>query len=491
MAPPVRLDNRKPPDLPDDIFAGWLGDMINAVSLATETPRELSAMAVLGILGTVCQKRFAIRPEPGYFESLAIWAVCALLPGNRKSAVMSELVRPLIAWERRKTTEVGEERKRIESKRKTAEARIAELRSSAKKKNGAEFHDAMEAIADEEAAVPELPELPRLFAQDVTPERLGSLLAENGERMGIISDEGGPIDMMKGRYSNNGVLNLDVFLQGHAGSSVRVDRGSRGPVVLNHPALSMALSPQPDVLAGLTSHPGFRGRGLLARWLFAIPVSRLGYRNLEPHPIPGGIRDYYNRSIEALADIPANMMNGEEVSRILYPTADAWRVWKEWQREVELMMRSGGRLENLTDWAGKLPGATARIAGLLHCADYATCAESVLEVQAETMERAVRFARFLLEHALIAFDVMGADPGMEVAQRLWSVIEANRSDTFSANDAWHPLRGTYKRAKDAEPGFEVLIEHSYIEELHTADLRKPGRPSRRFRVNPLIVEMWK
>ena len=90
--------------------------------------------------------------------------------------------------------------------------------------------------------------------QDITPEKLGQTLAENGERLAIVSDEGGVFDIMAGRYSN-GVPNLDVYLQSHAGGAVRVDRGNRPPVMMNHPALTIALSPQPDVLRGLTEKP--------------------------------------------------------------------------------------------------------------------------------------------------------------------------------------------------------------------------------------------
>jgi hypothetical protein len=490
MGPPIPLDARKAPEMPQGVFIGWHGAMIEAESRAHETPPELAAMLSLAVLASVSQKRFVVRPEKGYFETLALWVVCALLPGNRKSAVLIDLARVLIKWERRQAAKVGEERKIAESKRKTQEARVSELRAIAKKKEGVDFANAMDEIATLDAQLVEIPEVPRLFCQDITPERLGSLLAENMERMTILSDEGGIFDLLGGRYSD-GVPNLDLVLQSHNGSPVRVDRGGRPPVVLNHPALSMGLSPQPGVLAGLTKHRGFRDRGLLARALYAVPASRLGYRTLEPCPVPDDVRNAYESAVESLADVPPDIVNGEEKSRVLYLSPVATAAWKSWQREVEQMMREGGRLEHLTDWGGKLPGATARIAGLLHLADNASCPGSCMEIPASPMERAITFARWLVEHALITFDLMGADEGMEAARKLWKAIEAKRQPTFKAADAWIPLKGTFKRAKDAEPGFEVLTEHNYIEELHSADRGKPGRPSRKFRVNPAIVEGWK
>ena len=80
---------------------------------------------------------------------------------------------------------------------------------------------------------------PRLWTGDVTPERLQNLLAEHGERMSVLSDEGGIFEIMSGLY-NNGQANIDVFLKGHAGSSVRVDRGGRR-IIKKYPSLSFGL----------------------------------------------------------------------------------------------------------------------------------------------------------------------------------------------------------------------------------------------------------
>jgi hypothetical protein len=68
-----------------------------------------------------------------------------------------------------------------------------------------------------------VPALPRLVADDVTPEAAASLLAEQGGRLAVLSAEGGIFATMAGRYSG-GVPSLEVFLKGHAGDLLRVDR---------------------------------------------------------------------------------------------------------------------------------------------------------------------------------------------------------------------------------------------------------------------------
>ena len=67
-------------------------------------------------------------------------------------------------------------------------------------------------------------------------------MAANNERMSILSDESGILEILAGRYSN-GVPNLDLFLQGHAGSPVKVNRGSRPSIVWIRPLDPWIIAP--------------------------------------------------------------------------------------------------------------------------------------------------------------------------------------------------------------------------------------------------------
>jgi hypothetical protein len=62
---------------------------------------------------------------------------------------------------------------------------------------------------------------------DVTAEALTSFLAEQGGRAAVISTEGGIFDIIAGRYSKS--PNMDIYLKGHSGDEVRVDRKGRPP----------------------------------------------------------------------------------------------------------------------------------------------------------------------------------------------------------------------------------------------------------------------
>ena len=156
-------------------------------------------------------------------------------------------------------------------------------------KNNDEKQKLRQDIKDIEAETRELHPLilPRLLCDDVTAEKVASLLAENDGRLAIMSPEGDIFDLMAGRYSKNGP-NLGVFLKGHAGDDLRVGRVNKDRLAefVHKPALSMGLTVQPGVLCGLIAQPKFRSRGLLGRFLYSLPESRLGHRKINAQAVP-------------------------------------------------------------------------------------------------------------------------------------------------------------------------------------------------------------
>jgi hypothetical protein len=119
----------------------------------------------------------------------------------------------------------------------------------------------------------QVPTAPRLLVDDVTTEKLAALMADNNGRIGVLSAEGGIFQTIAGRYKDKGTESLDLYLKGHSGDDMPIDRIGRPTKHLHAPALTMAVAVQPDVLAGLAAHPSFRGLGLLARFDYACPAA--------------------------------------------------------------------------------------------------------------------------------------------------------------------------------------------------------------------------
>ena len=488
----VPLDAPNLPRLDLAHLPGWAGDYASALAADTETPPELAAGMILVTCATAAARRLRVMVKPGYFEPCNLWAVVALPPGNRKSAVQSAATAPLVAWERDQSEIMVPEITRITSERKTLEARAKEKRNkAAREKDDNKAKELAREAADLEAELPEVPMPPQIWTSDATPERLGSLLAEHGECMAWLSSEGGIFDLLQGRYSN-GIPNLDLVLKAHSGDPERVDRGSRSAVYLRSPRLSIGLSPQPDVLRGLAAKPGFRGRGLLGRFLYLLPLSPLGFRALQSKPVPEGVDDAYAAGLRAMLDWePAEDEHGDEQPHLLRLSEDAHAEWHKFALEIEKQMRPGRELEHFTDWAGKAPGAAARLAGVLHGIKHAHGRPWEATITLETMNAALEIIAVITRHSLAALDMMGADPTIAAARLVWDWIERGRLARFTVREAFNALRGTFPRVAKLREALEALEERGYVEVIEPPR-DGPGRPpSPTVRVRPEIARAWR
>jgi 5S rRNA maturation endonuclease (ribonuclease M5) len=483
---PISLQSTTLPPWPDDVFPGQIQTFVSGLAVSTETPPELSALMVLAALSAAAQGKYRVRVKADYLEPVNVWTCAGLPPGSRKTAVQGAATAPLSAWEKVQRDIAEPAIKQAQSNHATQTERIGQLRKMAGKAKGADFDSLKKEIAQLEAELPKIPTAPQVWAQDVTPENLGTIMADNSERMAILSDESGIFDILAGRYSG-GIPNLDLFLQGHAGSPVRVNRGSRPPVFMQNPALTFGLSPQPDVLRGLTEKPSFRGRGLLGRFLYALPASNLGYRTLDARPMLGDTVARYEGILTLMLNQEMGSdKDGNPCPHILKISSDALQVWQTFAHKVEAMQREGGTFFHLVDtgWPGKFPGAVARIAALLHIARHAMGRPWEHEISLEDMAAALRLADALSAHALAVFDLMGADPALDGARVVLRWIEREGKPEFTFRDCHYAHKTRFKRAAELEPIMDVLTERHYI---RPRVAKVAHRPSRILEVNPAML----
>jgi hypothetical protein len=479
---PIPLLARTVPDIQPEWIPGALGDMAVAVAKATETPLEMPVLLGMPVVSCCLAGKVEVEVELGYWEPVNIYAAPTMESGNRKTAVVNEMTRPLSDYESAERKRLEPETKRATNKRKTLEARIDWLR----RKVAAKGTDTtlIQEIADIEESLPDIPRVPQLWSQDITPEKLAALLQDHHERMGIFSDEGDLFDLLAGRYTG-GVPNFDIFQHGHSGSPVRVNRISRPPVFLEKPLLSIGLSPQPAVLERLGDTPAFRGRGLLARFLYALPPSPVGIRRLEPEPCPAEIREAYRQLIFRLVKLTPPSSNGIWQPWHLKLSAEAYQTWKRFQREAEALMKDGGKLQYLRDWGSKLPGAVARVAGVFHAVIEDPTQNAV--IHHDTMQRAVLLGTALIGHALAAFDLMELDPTFEDGRRILAWIKREGHQTFTLRECFRAHQSRFKRVDRIRPAVRLLVEHGY---LRLGPQPKAAcRPSEHYEVNPQTAEV--
>lgn len=279
-------------------------------------------------------------------------------------------------------------------------------------------------------------------------------------------------------------------MKAHSGDSVRVDRRGRSEHI-EHPTLTIGLTVQPAVIRGLADEPNFRGQGLLARFNYSMPRSTVGHRQVAPLPCSESICKDFKYVIAALAQIePLSDPDGRSVPRMLYLTANANNLLKEFETELEPKLAEDGDLGMLADWAGKLSGTIVRLTGILWLIEKADeLSPWPDKIGAEVMQRAITIGRYLIEHARAAFAEMGADEQVENAKRLFRWIEKTRAREFTRRDAHQAHRARFKTVDEIDPALDLLEAHNYIRARidPNAD-RRPGRKaSQAYDVNPFLA----
>jgi replicative DNA helicase len=490
--PPVPFRQFNLPPFPTHVFPGWLRNFVEAEAIATQTPMDLSGMLSFSVLATTCQKKFVVQVKSGWIEPTNIYTGTALPPGNRKSADFADMVEPLEEYEEAEAARMAPEIAAAQTRFKILESRLHDKQTAASKAKTMEEQVQFEQEAIQmakELAQMSVPVAPRLLADDATPERLTTLIRDQGGRMAVMSPEGDVFELMAGRYSKNGAPNFAVYLKGHSGDTLRVDRTGRPSEYVKRPTLTVGFAIQPDVIRGLSQKEGFRGRGLLARFLFSLPESLLGHRDPNAPEVPNGIRAIYRRNVLALLGLPfAKDEQGNPSAHYLKLDPSARAALLQFAADLEPKIAPLGELGSIADWAGKLVGAVARISGLLHVALHISDYEPwAIPIELTTIEKAILVGHYLIPHARAAFSEMGADPAVEEARHILSWIKKKHQSTIKKRDIFEGTKGRFKRAEDLDKPLDVLLEHEYLRQMAGPERRGPGKPpSPVFEVNPFI-----
>jgi replicative DNA helicase len=484
--PPTPFTVVSVPTFPLDALPRWLAAYVGAVARSTQTPVSLAALLALAVVATTSARRVVLHIWDDWTEPINIFVLVVLPPANRRSAVFSEMVAPLLAFEVEAAKKLAPEIKAAETARRIVEQALKKAEDAAARAESAErtnLQNKAEVLASELAGMPS-PLSPRLMVDDCTPERLASLMYLHAGRMSVMSPEGGVFEVMSGRYSASGTPNIDIFLKGHAGDAVLTDRVGRPPERIERPALTVAVTPQPVVLRGLMARPGFRGRGLLARWIFDVPASLVGRREIRPPGVPTPLRaEYQQRITDLLEQWPTD--EDEPMALTLSPGASD--LLEAFATKTEPRLGESGDLGHIADWGGKLVGLVARLASNLHLAAHAGDPELMSEeIEAMTMAAAIKIGEYAVAHALAAFADMGADPEVEDARQVWAWIERQSGESLTKRQIFEGIKGRFHRVEMLESPLKVLEEFGYLRPVTAVKRTGPGRlPSPVFKVNPL------
>lgn len=495
-SPPLPLHERAPAFPISTAFpAGTepVRDYVEAIATAFQVPIDLPAMLVPAAIGLSMAQVVVIRLGPEWAQPPNHYNAVLMEPGNRKSGPFHEICQPIVAWEQsegeRQAPAIAEYtartdimRRRCERLKDLASGKVSPRRNS-DEPTGREAEQ--EAIALEQELAERKPMMPpQLIIGDVTPDEVARVLAANGERTGVFSDESEAIEVFLGRYGDK--PNIQIYNKGYDGSPHRVNRVSRSAVLLKRPLISTGLVIQPEGVRDLLSNQKAKGTGLVARFAMALPRSLLGHRTINPAAISPVLREKWGGAVLALLQQELSPDGPLEVR--LSPEASV--AFHDFCAHIEPELSWCGEFAafNMQDWGGKLCGRIGRIALTLHGLRYGLgFQDSLLEpVSKETMTAAIAWAPYLIEHAKITMGWLGIDQTSVNARRVLAWIARTNTDRFTKQACFTGVRNAHiMLADEVNEPLGLLCDLHYLRRLPDPAQRERGRPaSPEFVVNP-------
>lgn len=494
FVPFVPPDENKLSVFPFDSLPPSLCLYSKQIEESLQVVNEMISPVLLGTVSMCIQGNYCISPKQDWKESLNLYTMTVNRPSEKKTPVLKEILAPIYDYVGR----VNKERQPLITEYQIKKNILTRKIESSLKKVGSvgtkgtkgtkgmietisedEIIDMQnELIALEEDAVKPV----TLLADDVTTEALVKLMSENNERIAIASAEGGIFGMLAGRYSTQ--PNLDIFLKGYSGEAYTSHRVSGRVEVLREPLITLILMVQPTVLMEALNNKEFRERGLMARFLYSMPGSKVGKRRYRTVPIDEKVRKEFHDLIDELLECQT-----WRHEKVIYLSEEADRLGEEFFNEIETTLYS--EYEEMGDWIGKLYGQTMRIAGLLHVVKYRLGAAEV-KVEADTMRNAINIGRYYLEHAKAVFMLSGMYdlPEVKNAKYILKRIDSTGLTQISKRDV-------YRLCKNKE-GFETVDSEAFVTGLGELRRRgyvkiekdKPagGRPTEIVVLNPLYLQ---
>jgi hypothetical protein len=417
------------PEFPVEAFSPSGRKMVESVAKVNQVDVGLPASIYISVLST-CLSKKAIVDLGTHKEPVNIFTCPILDSGERKTSTMRIITSPIYEYHEKKKDETLEDT-----------------------------------------------EPPTYIVDDITTEALGKLMAENEERMSVVSSEGGIFGIMAGRYNEKG-SNFDIYLKGHAGDPWSTHRIGRKSQSMDSPSLTVCLTVQRDVIKEIGRNKGFRGRGLLARFLYCYCKHKVGYRTRQNKTISETILQEYKKRIFKLMDIPLSL-------QVFKLSPDAQDEWDKFYNNIESEMLPKEPMSGIKDWGSKLPGAVARISGLLHVARYGRKAPDK-PISVNIVNGSIAIGNYYREHALATFGLMKEDPQIESAKKILEYLIQHRPDKFKGRDILRH-KSVFKSMDVVTPGLKLLVERNYIRGLETKTTTGIGRPEATvYEVNPYI-----
>lgn len=449
VTPPQPLPEQRTVDasFPAHVFPIGAQRWIEEFAAAYGRHSCVGGAMLLGDLSICEHGKFIVRRHDDHVEPLNLYQLIIMSSGKLKSPMQDTALRSIKELEKRLQEDYLEQEKSRAIERRVLKRRIAEIEKSAAKNGGVK--EAVKAIAEIEANMPNKVALPQLLTFKFTPEGLEKAAAEQG---GCIAIAGAELGSLKKIQANKD----DFILQAWSGESF-VSSKVKNPIRIERPSLSILIATQEMTSLKLLDDVALQEDGLVARFMCLVPPDMpsdaLGgsvTRAMSPETC-----EWLESMVNKLYDIPRAPKGHHyfEIDDDGLRTWDAFFNYCQWESEKEqhpTILRS---------WYRKLAGTALRFAGFLHLLKHL---EGELQlntrITAETIRGGIELARFYEAHAHVALDIKSNDLLVNANKILKRILQENKPE-ITIRDLYH---AEHMDSDDAKDAVRFLAELGYL-----------------------------
>lgn len=386
---------------------------IDAVAANVQVAPDMVALPLLATLCVPLQSRFQIRVDSNYTEPLCLYTMTVARPSERKSAVMNILTKPLWEYQMR-------------------------------------VNERLEAM--------EQP-LITLYVTDATPEKLTYIMKENKGAVALLSDEPDALAVAAGLRYGKG-KNLGLMLQAWSAGHVLVQRATaeQKRVSIDRAVMSVAVMSQPSFVQDLMSDKEILSRGFPQRFLYGLPLSKVGSRSFFKPEIPEEVLTWYYKLMEDWLETPNDAVQDLTLDSVARDVANEMFNW------VEEQIPKNPEIEG---WLGKLFGQLLRVAGVFHCVQWGTEA-AAHEISGDSVAAAMTLAEYFTSHAKAVFTDFNPTEAAKDARELYRRMKKDGRTSFFRTDLLR-LVGCHWKKDRMNAALMELKNAQYIDLFSGAD----------------------
>ncbi len=472
------LDDRRGelPDLPIDVFPQSMHRwMLDAARGAGVTVGHI-ALPLIGIASGLIGVARRVQATRSWQQPMTCWTCLVGVSGSGKTPSLDVVKRALSVVERSRQQENT-------ARQLAHETRVERAKAALKK-----WKDDVAAAVDAGQPPPVKPAeaqdvrpfvVPRLYVSDCTIERLAPLLEARPRGVTYVADELARLFMNLERYS--GGSDRAFWLEAWDGNSFTVERLGRPPVILPHLLVGVVGGFQPDLLAR-----SFAGDsdGIYSRFLYAWPPEA-------PFREPTDDADEVDPEIINAFSRLANLQAGDDEAfapRSVPLTADARQEFAQFAQfaHQERQLLDGRDREY---WC-KGTGHVLRLSGTLCFLEWAWSGGAEPQaIEARHVESAVLLWKgYLWPHGRAALRLVGLSDKHGHARTVLRWLHAGNKATVSREEVRREALAQRLDAGETQALLDMLVRAGWLREA-PVKVSGPGRPPRRWEVNPRLFEV--